>query len=133
MDRPGHKVCRYLNQPGGCRLGAKCKFSHDLNGSQAAPVVAGQHHHPVQRDDVLHQWKKLLRPAWARSNNNNLRVQRDARIFSDLLQLGLKLMEGDVGASQEGIKLLAADEGLQTISRSPRSSMEASSSRLRCF
>lgn len=59
------------------------------------------------RDGKLQEWKRLL--------FGSQHYQPEPTTVSRFLQLGLDLMEGDVGASQEAIKLLVTEAGLSII------------------
>lgn len=97
---------------GWCRFGATCKYSHDTTTTRAQemrlPGGPQAHGKPPNRlgDSKLRDWKRLLSSA----NHKTLRPHYSSvtRFFA----LGLQLMDGDIGASQEAIKELASEAGL---------------------
>ncbi|KAI0190325.1 hypothetical protein F4808DRAFT_476549 [Astrocystis sublimbata] len=109
--RSQSKPC-FAFQKGSCKFGARCKFSHDVARGireridHPSMATASQAQRPNQRDrdeDDLRQWKRLLRqgshsPSSAECN----------RFFS----LTAKLVDGETGALQEAVRLLADEDGL---------------------
>ncbi|KAK8064422.1 nf-x1 finger and helicase domain containing protein [Apiospora phragmitis] len=63
-----------------------------------------RNHHDVRNQDDLREWKHTLRQA---ASNRTARV----RFF----EMAIKLVDGEVGTSQEMFKTLAQDDGLQII------------------
>ncbi|KAI0881097.1 uncharacterized protein GGS22DRAFT_75682 [Annulohypoxylon maeteangense] len=112
--------CRFFAQHGRCRFGTECRFSHDSSSSQAGSSQARAH--PDNRretlppaGDRLREWKQLLK-----SNSSNWRPSRSSAFMSSqscdqFFKLALELMEGDIGASQETVKLMAQEAGLDFI------------------
>lgn len=107
---------------GRCRFGNRCKFSHDLSPDTNSPAIA-----PLQVDlaarqgeDRLRTWRRLL-------NRTHLPTGRHpdtGRFF----ELALDLMDGDLGASQETIRNLATDPGLEFIKDVEREILQAADS-----
>ena len=94
-----------------CRFGTKCRFSHDLttttvNQPTAKPSNSQQPSSREREEDDLKEWKRLLRQG--RYSPSRITCNR----FFDL---ATKLIRGDLGASQEAIKLLASEDGLAYI------------------
>lgn len=89
---------------GTCKFGSGCKFSHD-NTHSPTGQSSGTKPKPQQHtgDGKLLEWKRILRHTIFPSHGNTA-----GRFF----QLGLELMDGDLGAAQEAFKLLATEEGL---------------------
>ncbi|KAF4437818.1 Zinc finger, CCCH-type [Fusarium austroafricanum] len=94
-----------------CKFGVRCKFSHDAS----TPLQTSQPYIPntlgIAPDGKLRQWKRLLNLGDYGWNSPELTTTNASRFF----QLGLELMDGDVGAVQDAIKLLAKDSGLAFI------------------
>lgn len=103
------KPCFYSAR-GICRFGARCKFSHAATDDGSSSVQSIKQHTDGRRDidirdDNLRAWQRLLRPPPAP-------IRRSLEKCKNFFQLALQLMEGDVGASQTVIRLLAKDDGL---------------------
>ncbi|KAK0612029.1 hypothetical protein B0T14DRAFT_500988 [Immersiella caudata] len=112
----------------GNRFGANCKFAHDTGPRQAAPAVyqrGGYTPAPARStastaqsnpgnasqkggDGKLREWKRFLRQA-------SETPRPPPAVASRLFQLGLELMDGDIGAAQETIKLFASEAGLSFV------------------
>ncbi|KAI1366403.1 hypothetical protein F5Y08DRAFT_301101 [Xylaria arbuscula] len=91
-----------------CTFGARCKFSHaTTNPATTQPQDSPTHSQlpgsNQRRDDDLHQWKRLLRQERNSPNRNTCE-----RFF----ELAVQLIDGDLGACQETVKLLSGEEGL---------------------
>ncbi|KAI1846386.1 hypothetical protein JX266_007591 [Neoarthrinium moseri] len=104
-----HQQCVYFLR-GRCRFGTRCKFSHTVGGQTASSGQNIKHRaigteHNEMREDVLHTWRRLLTPP-------PFGMRRPLEKGNTFFQLALELMEGDVGASQETIRLMAKDDGL---------------------
>ncbi|KAI1205905.1 uncharacterized protein F4807DRAFT_246245 [Annulohypoxylon truncatum] len=112
--------CHHFAQHGRCRFGAGCKFSHDISTSQAGSSQAWSQRRnhqetPAPAGDRLREWKQLLK-----SNSSNSRFTRSSTSMSSqtcdrFFKLALELMEGDIGVSQETVKLMAQESGLEFI------------------
>ncbi|KXJ96514.1 hypothetical protein Micbo1qcDRAFT_113696 [Microdochium bolleyi] len=107
-QRPG--VC-FQFQKGKCKFGTRCKFSHDTSVNTggtfrpAAKVPAASR----QAQGDLHRFRDLLRRA--PSSTGRLASGVGVAFF----QTARKLLDGDLGAAQETVKLLSQDEGLNFI------------------
>ncbi|KAF4955348.1 hypothetical protein FSARC_11882 [Fusarium sarcochroum] len=98
-------------QKGVCNFGDHCRFLHDAPSQQQPsrprpPNPAGAAH-----DGKLRQWKRLLNLGDLGWNSPELTSTAASQFF----QIGLEIMDGDVGAAQDTIKLLAKDAGLAFI------------------
>ncbi|KAK3935981.1 hypothetical protein QBC46DRAFT_420645 [Diplogelasinospora grovesii] len=107
--------CWSFDATGSCKLGNRCKFAHITPTPQRGPPNAASpgipsHNNttrqPVMRYGKLVEWKRLLR-----QGSPGSRPTHGGRFF----ELGLELMEGDVGGSQEVIRLLVTEAGLSLI------------------
>ncbi|KAI0169535.1 hypothetical protein GGR52DRAFT_550456 [Hypoxylon sp. FL1284] len=116
---PGPKPCHHF-QRGTCRFGARCKYSHDtptFPEAQSRPPTRRNGHGEQQAlpQDRLREWQKLLsqNPSspWAARMSTIRNRETSDRFF----QLALELMEGDIGASQETVRLMAKEDGLAFI------------------
>ncbi|KAM7212047.1 hypothetical protein V8F06_012579 [Rhypophila decipiens] len=103
----GHFLGSFIGpdkRTGNCKFGNKCRFSHDVEASQPIPVRKSDY----KPDGKLQEWKRLLvqgEPPFQPA------LQSAQRFF----QLGLEMMDGDLGAAQEAIKLLVTEPGLSFI------------------
>lgn len=102
-------ICHFFRDKGCCRFGTRCKFSHDLSHGTDVSKRAPQQDDPSvrQSEDKLRTWQRLL------NRNHAIGVKHSdvGRFF----ELALDLMDGDLGASQETIRKLATDPGLQFV------------------
>ncbi|KAM0338468.1 hypothetical protein ACHAPU_011301 [Fusarium lateritium] len=105
------KPCFYFIRNKSCKFGARCKFSHDASTPLQTPQPYNPNTHGAPPDGKLRQWKRLLNLGDYGWNSPELTTVNASRFF----QLGLQLMDGDVGAVQDAIKLLAKDSGLAFI------------------
>ncbi|KAK7402461.1 hypothetical protein QQX98_011788 [Neonectria punicea] len=109
---PGdHKPCFEFQRKGSCKFGDRCRYNHDGAGAgqQRPSAFRPSDNGPnPARDGKLREWRRLLDRGEMRSHTVDLTASAASRFF----QLGLELMDGDVGAAQEAIKLLATDPGL---------------------
>ncbi|KAH7040050.1 uncharacterized protein B0I36DRAFT_234919 [Microdochium trichocladiopsis] len=105
-------VC-YHFRSGKCSYGARCKYSHETltNGSPEGSGAVRSRAPPKdpayrQAQDDLHRFKQLLQ----QSPSTHGRLASD--IGPDFFQTARKILDGDLGAAQEIVKLLAQDDGL---------------------
>nr|CEG05411.1 unnamed protein product [Fusarium clavum] len=102
--------CFHFKQ-GTCKFGNRCKFLHDAS----TPLRTSQLNSPdppgAASDGKLRQWKRYLHLGDLGWNSPELTTTAVSRFF----QLGLEMMDGDIGAVQDVIKLLAKDAGLAFI------------------
>ncbi|RTE80560.1 hypothetical protein BHE90_004938 [Fusarium euwallaceae] len=112
VSNDSSKPCFAFRRQGSCKFGHRCRFSHDGIGQQrvSGPQPSNNGFNPA-RDGKLRQWKRLLEMGEGGSQSLELTTSAVGRFF----QLGLELMDGDVGAAQEAIKLLATESGLAFI------------------
>ncbi|KAG5661901.1 hypothetical protein KAF25_004140 [Fusarium avenaceum] len=103
--------CFHFKQRKTCKFGTRCKFSHDASTPLQLPQPYNTNTHGAPPDGKLRQWKRLLNLGDYGRNSPELTTANASRFF----QLGLQLMDGDVGAVQDAIKLLAKDSGLAFI------------------
>ncbi|KAI1170055.1 hypothetical protein F4777DRAFT_595622 [Nemania sp. FL0916] len=107
--RPPKQPCPYFKKSR-CNFGVRCKYSHELNSTINQQGTPSSRPQPASSDrpgeDDLRQWKRLLRQA---SHSPN-RATCD-RFF----ELAVRLINEDLGACQEAVKLLAKDDGLAYI------------------
>ncbi|KAK2683984.1 DNA2/NAM7 helicase-like, C-terminal [Fusarium oxysporum f. sp. vasinfectum] len=103
------RPCFIFQQGKTCKFGRGCKFLHD---APTPPRTTAQLYSPdppsAAPDGKLRQWKRLLKlgePGWTSPDLTTTAVSR-------FFQLGLEMMDGDIGAVQDVIKLLAKDAGL---------------------
>lgn len=112
----------YVNKPygicwkfreGKCTFGARCRYSHEGVTSDSQANAAAHNSRPAQRDpatrqaeDSLHRFKQLLH----RAPSSNGRLASD--VSPAFFQSARNILDGDLGAAQEVIRLLAQDEGL---------------------
>ncbi|KAI1103087.1 hypothetical protein F4804DRAFT_245949 [Jackrogersella minutella] len=120
MDRkkraPNLRQCKFFFRNGKCRYGTECKFSHDSSSSQPASQGWRQRENhqegPNPAGDRLREWRRLLdlNPSNSRPGRSSTFTGNQAcdRFF----KLALDLMDGDIGISQETVRLMAQDPGL---------------------
>lgn len=113
------KPCHLFREKGRCHFGKRCKFSHDLSQNTNTPAKAPPQVDPAVRhgEDKLRTWLRLLN----RSHLPTGRHPDTGRFF----ELALELMDGDLGASQETIRKLATDPGLEFIKDVDRRILQA--------
>ena len=103
--KASYPVCRYLDQPGGCRYGAACKFSHDRKST--SQHLGRRESSPWQPQDDFQIWLyKIPRTATARPLGNGL---------SSFFKQGYVLMCKDVGTMQAVVTRLVSEGGLLRI------------------
>lgn len=102
-------VCYFFRDKGWCRFGDRCKFSHDLSHGGDKPLRGPEQDAPIvrQSEDKLRTWKRLLN----RNQSHRGQILDVERFF----ELALDLMDGDLGASQETIRRLSTEHGLEFI------------------
>ncbi|KAJ4415608.1 hypothetical protein N0V82_007242 [Gnomoniopsis sp. IMI 355080] len=96
-----------------CNYGDNCKFSHESppNGEEQTP--AKRPHQPPPNQDKLREWKRLLHQAHPDPGSAHIRLS--PTVMSQFFERGLNLMDGDMGASQEVVKLLGSHTGLNFV------------------
>ncbi|UZP35053.1 hypothetical protein NXS19_002869 [Fusarium pseudograminearum] len=94
-----------------CRFGQNCRLRHDTPSSQSSAPTNHYDAPRPPRDGKLHQWKRLIKMGDMGYNSPELTKVTVCQFF----QLGLELLDGDIGAAQDAIKLLAKDSGLAFI------------------
>ncbi|RWA12938.1 hypothetical protein EKO27_g2167 [Xylaria grammica] len=109
--RAPQKPCLRFKR-GKCTYGLQCKFSHDLTSptghQQVGPSITTSQRPSSngRKEDDLREWKRLLRQG----------RRSPSRATSDrFFELALKLVDSDVGACQETVKLLSEEDGLNYI------------------
>ncbi|KAI1391377.1 uncharacterized protein F4822DRAFT_183775 [Hypoxylon trugodes] len=111
---PNANRCNQFFQNGTCRFGARCKFRHETSSSPAASPQASTSRRETQApaEDKLREWKRLLNhsPSNPRAIRSSAFMNQQA--YDRYFKLALELMEGDIGASQATVKLMATDDGL---------------------
>lgn len=112
MASDSSRSCRYFVQTGRCRFGNQCKFTHPDPTEQQEPLASKFDHqlplHPSH--DKLREWKRLL--THASPNYGNVRTRLSDTIVNEFFKRGLDLMDGEMSDSQEAIRLLGGDDGL---------------------
>ncbi|KAI3325376.1 hypothetical protein HD806DRAFT_446443 [Xylariaceae sp. AK1471] len=121
--------CRLYLTPGGCHFGDSCKFPHLDPNSQIntqvnvqSPALPNQQNNGAASKKTLdksttsnggeqrfYQWRRII-PRQPADPNASF-GQRLGQFF----QIGLTLVEGDLGVLQETVKLLASEGGLLSI------------------
>ncbi|KAK4216738.1 hypothetical protein QBC37DRAFT_471134 [Rhypophila decipiens] len=120
---PSSLICYEFRRKGTCKQGNRCRFSHNTSASQGGPSRKSDY----KPDGKLKEWKRLLVQGEPPSHPSLHSAQR-------FFQLGLEMMNGDLGAAQEAIRLLVTEPGLsfiKTISdRQPNMTMSHTSATL---
>ncbi|OAA40368.1 Zinc finger, CCCH-type [Metarhizium rileyi] len=107
-------TCRSFERTGTCKFGKRCRYQHEATSAATAqeipPEIASFFNNGLgdstpRIHGKLREWKQLL-------SNGGTISRLSVAVVSRFFQLGLELMSGDVGSSQEVIKRLASDEGL---------------------
>lgn len=111
------KPCFEFERYGTCKFGEQCWYSHESPSRQGAhsgpscrPPANGFHDTNRLRkagDGKWQQWKRMLEG----SQTSRPSPQAVGHFF----QLGLDMVDGDVGVAQEVIKLLVSESGLSLI------------------
>ncbi|RFU80293.1 hypothetical protein TARUN_1969 [Trichoderma arundinaceum] len=101
-----------------CKFGARCKFSHDVGSTQSNHLANNRHssaaaassgsRHSRPPEGKLWKWKRLLQ-------KGEESARPSLPIVSQFFSLALELMDGDVGAAQETIRLVVTEAGLSFI------------------
>ncbi|EFY85817.1 NF-X1 finger and helicase domain protein, putative [Metarhizium acridum CQMa 102] len=119
VDENHHSdICWAFKRTGACKFDKRCRYQHPVTSSKLAKETPSELTDffdnnglgvSTQRiDGKLREWKCLL--------GNGVTISRPPpAVVSRFFKLGLELMEGDVGSSQEVIKRLANDQGLPFI------------------
>ncbi|CAG1965672.1 unnamed protein product [Fusarium graminearum] len=94
-----------------CRYGQNCRLRHDTPSNKSSAPTNHSDTPKPPRDGKLHQWKRLIKLGDMGYNSPELTKAAVGQFF----QLGLELLDGDIGAAQDAIKLLAKDSGLAFI------------------
>ncbi|TWU73734.1 hypothetical protein ED733_000742 [Metarhizium rileyi] len=98
-------TCRSFERTGTCKFGKRCRYQHEATSAATSFFNNGLGDSTPRIHGKLREWKQLL-------SNGGTISRLSAAVVSRFFQLGLELMSGDVGSSQEVIKRLASDEGL---------------------
>lgn len=115
MASDSSRPCRYFIQTGRCRFGSQCKFTHP-DPTEQQQSVAGSFGHQLPSPlshDKLREWKRLLNHA--SPNHGNVRTRLSHTIVNQFFKRGLDLMDGEMSDSQEAIRLLGGDAGLNFV------------------
>ncbi|KAI1806387.1 hypothetical protein F4811DRAFT_560463 [Daldinia bambusicola] len=133
MDRKRHgstlNQCHQFLRFGRCKFGAKCKFLHDDSSSSSASAASTASPVPLEAptrrnhrqetrgpvQDRLREWKKLLDQPPSSSRTTYSSIPANQKACGRFFTLALELIGGDIGASQETVKLMAQDPGLAFI------------------
>ncbi|PHH72066.1 hypothetical protein CDD82_6186 [Ophiocordyceps australis] len=117
QDQPS-KPCFNFQRQGNCKFGDRCKFSHGIPGTHRGELPqrgrlptpsSDKANIPGKRGEgKLREWKRLL-------VQGSLPARPSSEAVARFFQLGLELMDGDLGATQEAVKLLATEPGLSLI------------------
>ncbi|KAI1370891.1 hypothetical protein F4677DRAFT_339626 [Hypoxylon crocopeplum] len=117
--RPANPKPCFNFQRGNCKFGARCKFSHEPSPLPATQPQASTSTWRTNRreergppEDRLREWKRLLDLSYSNSRPTRLSTIKIQAAYDRFFILALELMEGDVGASQETVKLMAQEAGL---------------------
>ncbi|KAL6887873.1 hypothetical protein GGI43DRAFT_417260 [Trichoderma evansii] len=112
------KPCFHFQRNNSCKFGARCKFSHDAGkaqgshlankGHSSAPTNPFGNRRSHAPEGKLWKWKQLLQ-------RGDETARPSLQIVGKFFSLALELMDGDVGAAQEAIRLLATETGLSFI------------------
>lgn len=115
MASDSSRPCRYFLQTGRCRFGDQCKFRHP-DPIEQQQSLDSTFDHPLPSPpshDKLREWKRLLKHA--SPDHGNVRTRLSHTIVSQFFKRGLELMDGDTSDSQEAIRLLGGDAGLNFV------------------
>ncbi|KAK6443830.1 hypothetical protein FP744_10000078 [Trichoderma asperellum] len=106
-----------------CKFGARCRFSHDVEITQASHLADEEHSRTVAsalgslfgdrrsnaaQEGKLWRWKQLLQ-------RGEEYARPSLQIVGQFFSLALELVNEDVGAAQETVRLLATEAGLSFI------------------
>ncbi|PTB39704.1 hypothetical protein M441DRAFT_197320 [Trichoderma asperellum CBS 433.97] len=106
------KPCFQYKRNNSCKYGTRCKFSHDTGRAQAShssvPTKSFGNKRNNPPEGKLGRWKQLRQ-------RGDESARPSLQIVGQFFGLALELMDGDVGAAQEAIRLLADEIGLSFI------------------
>jgi len=119
--------CRNFRQHRSCKFGKRCKFLHEpkqavstetgKRGGDHSSLVTPRTNGPRgttgsaphnEREVKLRSWKRLL-------EQGSQLLRPDPTTVARFFQLGLELMDGDVGTTQEIVRLLASEASLSFV------------------
>ncbi|KAH6608798.1 hypothetical protein Trco_002144, partial [Trichoderma cornu-damae] len=112
------KPCFYFLRHNTCKYGARCKFSHGVESTLPSHLASRRHsgaatghsgnNHSRPPEGKLWKWKRLLQEGEGTARPS-------LPIVSQFFSLALELVDGDVGAAQETVRLLVSEAGLSFI------------------
>ncbi|KAI8630056.1 hypothetical protein F5Y19DRAFT_69978 [Xylariaceae sp. FL1651] len=112
--------CRFFYSTGTCKYGHNCRFSHSNHPSNPhrpgfqpqrtnlPSYSVGYSRNTIREGGKLQRWKHLMA--------QGSQIGRPSlTAVSEFFQVGLELMDGDVGATQDVIRLFVTDPGLSFV------------------